>query len=371
VSDRSRIIALDFILLTCQRALDIDHNRTSITQHEVEQIDWREFFHMCIFHKIGPLVLRGIYKLKTDFKIPDEFREKLKKHARSVGVRNLQNAQEMIRLGQLLNLNNIEFIPLKGVLFSQVAYGELGIRVSSDIDLLVKHNDFNRIEKVLFEQGYTNECNVPKLLSSLYLNINSEYNYDKYSQNGDRLFHIEPHRYIGTKMMQADLGFNELFPFTQKDKYYKTDLYTLDPEGMLITIGMHHGASDRWLYLKNVCDVAVLLSNQDIDWRRVVEFSEKYKITELLLPGLVLSYDCFGTAIPTEFKPFINSRIISLTKKRLNSDYLNCRHEKRITKFFSKILYQLNIRRHLSTKILIFYYHIIHGCIRPFVKKVK
>jgi len=335
VSDRSRIIALDFILLTCQRALDIDHNRTSITQHEVEQIDWRELFHMCIFHKIGPLVLRGIYKLKTDFKIPDEFREKLKKHARSVGVRNLQNAQEMIRLGQLLNLNNIEFIPLKGVLFSQVAYGELGIRVSSDIDLLVKHNDFNRIEKVLFEQGYTNECNVPKLLSSLYLNINSEYNYDKYSQNGDRLFHIEPHRYIGTKMMQADLGFNELFPFTQKDKYYKTDLYTLDPEGMLITIGMHHGASDRWL------------------------------------SGLVLSYDCFGTAIPTEFKPFIKSRIISLTKKRLNSDYLNCRHEKRITKFFSKILYQLNIRRHLSTKILIFYYHIIHGCIRPFVKKVK
>ena len=62
---------------------------------------------------------------------------------------NLKQTKELTRILELFSENDIEAIPYKGVVLAHEAYGSVGARVFSDIDLMVSEKDLKLITVIL------------------------------------------------------------------------------------------------------------------------------------------------------------------------------------------------------------------------------
>ena len=64
-------------------------------------------------------------------------------------------ARELIRILDCLDAIGIEVIPYKGIVLSEVYYGDMALRQSGDMDLFVRGQDVARIKSAVRELGYT------------------------------------------------------------------------------------------------------------------------------------------------------------------------------------------------------------------------
>jgi len=178
----------NLIVQLCHQGLDQDDKDSSPLVFELTKIDWLLFLRLARYHKVRPLLYKGIIATKAITHLPEEVVSELRHAAKAATFRNLQNAKELIRLGKLLDENHIDFIPLKGIVLSLRAYRDIGIRESSDIDLLIKISDFKKIQQILLDQGYIEELSIPKVLHGPYFRLYCEYNFDLYGAKGVRCF---------------------------------------------------------------------------------------------------------------------------------------------------------------------------------------
>lgn len=86
--------------------------------------------------------------------LPDGFRGRLREY--ELGARRQGVYQQMltIRLIAALEEQSIRVLPLKGPFLGERLYGDVGARVSADIDLLVGKDELSRASEVLVGLGY-------------------------------------------------------------------------------------------------------------------------------------------------------------------------------------------------------------------------
>ena len=133
---------------------------------DLSKIDWPVFTQMARYHKVRPLLYKGIYQANSIDLFPEKMLNQLGLYAKSAVFRNLENARELLRLKPLLDEENIDIIPYKGTVLSQLAYGELGIRESSDIDILFNLSDYSKLKSLLIGQSYIEKFQLPDLLKA-------------------------------------------------------------------------------------------------------------------------------------------------------------------------------------------------------------
>jgi predicted nucleotidyltransferase len=101
--------------------------------------------------------------------VPDSIRDSLRRYYLKTAKSNILHDCEMLRIIQLLKEVHIAAIPLKGVIASEVVFGNAGLYPSSDIDILVKPADLEEVKKVLAANGYAyQEKNERNLLTAHY-----------------------------------------------------------------------------------------------------------------------------------------------------------------------------------------------------------
>src|SRR5262249_28128936 len=87
---------------------------------------------------------------------PEGIADRLRAFLRVNASRNLLLAHELLRVIDLLGANGIRAIPYKGPLLASQVYGDLGLRLFSDLDILVHEWDYHiRIPEVLFANGWS------------------------------------------------------------------------------------------------------------------------------------------------------------------------------------------------------------------------
>jgi len=84
-------------------------------------------------HRVRPVV----YRVLLNTIVPEEFKTLLKNELHSITLKNFELAKETERIVKRLEAANIVAIPYKGVAFSKQFYGDISMRESSDIDLVI------------------------------------------------------------------------------------------------------------------------------------------------------------------------------------------------------------------------------------------
>src|ERR1700730_1269329 len=87
-------------------------------------------------------------------------------------------ARELIRILDCLDAIGIEAIPYKGIVLSEVYYGDIALRRSGDMDLFVRRRDVARIKNAVRELGYTQRVPIPEDAEEDYIASGYECTFD-------------------------------------------------------------------------------------------------------------------------------------------------------------------------------------------------
>lgn len=181
---------------------------------------------------------------KCGVNIPAEYLTVLQNRAMMMIAHSVRQENEANTVFDLLEKNNIEFLPLKGAIM-QYLYPETVMRFMSDIDVLIKPEQYQAIEKLMQNAGYDFVCK-----------SNHEYIWDK-----KNVLHIEFHKWLipsynkdyfayygdgwqlakraeGSRYKMSDEDFF-IYIFTHLAKHYRDS-----------GIGLKHFI-DVWVYLRS------------------------------------------------------------------------------------------------------------------------
>lgn len=119
-----------------------------------DEVSFEELFRIAKRHQIVNLVYYAIAKLKNK---PDEKLLKLWKQEYSISImRDIIQKEEFSILKNIFNENAIKHIPLKGFELKKL-YPKSDMRDMSDLDILIKNKDREKVKKLLEGLNYTTE----------------------------------------------------------------------------------------------------------------------------------------------------------------------------------------------------------------------
>ena len=237
----------------------------------------------------------------------------------------------------------------------------------SDIDILLYPKDLEAIGSFLISRGYRAETKIPKRWMRWHMYNNCEYNFDYYL-NGQRIFHVEPHWFLGARVIQMNIGLSDLY------QYRNHAHENLSPELLLIMVCAHHG-SDMCRRLKYVVDLYSIIAKykEEIDWDRVLYISRELKMGNILLLCIDQVIEEFQLDLPQKIKDLIELKI----SRRLSADVMRRRAQyipskRKLGYHLRRFRFQLLIREKLSTKLKVLWnIFIFYLLFRLFIPKPK
>jgi hypothetical protein len=138
------------------RDLDLNHIRPLLHQ----PLDWNATLRLADQHGTISLLYQNLAPL-PDIVPPAVLASLRQSYERNIH-KSLFLTRELIRILDCLGGLGIDVIPYKGVVLSQVYYGDMALRQSGDMDLFVRREDVTRIKRAVRALGYTPRVLIPE-----------------------------------------------------------------------------------------------------------------------------------------------------------------------------------------------------------------
>ncbi|MBA3673390.1 MAG: nucleotidyltransferase family protein [Chitinophagaceae bacterium] len=274
------------------QTVDNDYIRIFIEQNV---IDWGKFYQLSKAHRIVPVCYKVLFKFKDI--IGYENLEDLRNYCIYFNAFSLNNKQELNRLVKLLRQNDIEVKPFKGIDFAESFYEDIALRDFSDIDIIIKAVDIERLIEVMTKDGYYSEgIKFYNKFPLQYIRYYKDIAFIKKNTSGREFlfeFHFKPAvTYQG-------------YPFSFKEvlgKDYLIESKKLNATDHLKLMILNNGLMDFYPNLRSVLDLAVIFKrgeniNPDnfdplikryLNYGRVISF--ELLNSPIILPATILTY---------------------------------------------------------------------------------
>jgi hypothetical protein len=214
-------------------------------------LDWGRFVRLVRFHRIQGLVWSAL----AGEALPDTIASTLSADAKEIAAANLKAAAESALLQTRFEKANVDLLFFKGLTLSALAYRDAFIKMSSDIDILVRSEAVGTAAGVLNSMGYRPVVPADGSLEG----ITQWHVRNKESAwlNPERGLVVELHTALAnnSRLIPA-LGINS--PRLGVRTGRGPTLPTLST-GDLVAYLFVHGASTAWFRLKWLCDVCAIL----------------------------------------------------------------------------------------------------------------
>lgn len=130
---------------------------------DIDSQDLKQIYNLAQMHHVVPMIY-GVLHNEEFFKNSDEnFKMMFKQVAFRLVVSQIQRSNRFLELYKILKEKNIEAIVFKGIIFRNM-YNNPDDRMSSDEDILVKKEDYEKLKDILCGEGLEfiekegNEC---------------------------------------------------------------------------------------------------------------------------------------------------------------------------------------------------------------------
>ncbi|MCT1391443.1 nucleotidyltransferase family protein [Peribacillus frigoritolerans] len=134
-----------------------DRDSTNPVNSELfTNINWKLFIQLVRHHRVYPLIYLKLKNLDNKV-IPSHVIKILYQDYKNNTYNMLQLSVEMELLSKLFSENRIRILVLKGPVIAFDIYGDISLRTSKDLDILISLTDLNRAEELLLNNGYERE----------------------------------------------------------------------------------------------------------------------------------------------------------------------------------------------------------------------
>jgi hypothetical protein len=117
-----------------------------------EVLDWRRFLRVALRHRVVGLVHDGLTRAEPG--VPAQIAQDIAAHSAQVRQESLAMAAEALRLQRLFAEADLPVLFVKGASLAVLAFGNLGLCSSQDIDLLVPLETLSAASALISRAGY-------------------------------------------------------------------------------------------------------------------------------------------------------------------------------------------------------------------------
>jgi Uncharacterised nucleotidyltransferase len=257
------------------------------------ELDWEYILRTARWHGILPLVYRHLQGMEPGL-FPAGVPERLKESFEKTQRRNLYLTLQLCAILNRFTAHGIPAIPYRGPVLAMAAYGHVGYREFSDLDILVNKRDVLRAKEILLAEGFL--PNVPLSESQERSLVESQHAYSMVRP--DRSAMVELHWEISPRHVSLLLEPARLWERLEPVTLAGTTVMTLAPEVLLPSL-CEHGAKHMWERLVWICDIAELTqARPDLDWARMVAEARQVASERMLALGLRVAADLLGAPMP-------------------------------------------------------------------------
>ena len=284
------------LLLSCARAELSSEHIERIRQFIGEKIEWNTFLEFATIHRIFPLMSNALLTAAPDL-LPPSVREHLIGTQKKTATFNAFMANELAQLSDLFCESGLSVMSLKGATLALIAYGNLNLRESVDIDLWIRKDDFVKAKEVLIEKGYVPQIDftrLKKLRERIYMWQTRQFPL----RRGARTFNVDLHISLMPPLYDFDIEFDLLWKRSQIVALSQGSIHSCEPEDLILIL-CFHGVKNRWETLKYACDIAELIrSNPKLDWDEILRRARAYRCLRILLMGICLAHLSLDVTLP-------------------------------------------------------------------------
>lgn len=337
----------DELLLCCARTCMDSVRAERIKTLLQEALDWVYLLRTARPHGMLPLLY---WSLNTTYPeaVPKATLQQLRHYFYANAGHNLFLTDTLLKLLQLFEMHGIPAVPFKGPTLAALAYGNLALRESGDLDILVHRQNVLRIQELLSSQGYQPQNPLAGSQATAYL------------QSAYYVFV----RGSGTDLVTVDLQWRMIaesfaFPLDTTCSWERLELvclagttvHSLSSEDLLLVLCVH-GAKHFWERLMWICDIAEMIrAHEGIDWERLIEQACRLGSRRMLALGLSLANDLLGTTLPKEVlqkiqaDPVVKSLVASVHAHLFSATGVPTRGVERLS-------FYLQVRERLRERVL-------------------
>jgi hypothetical protein len=276
------------LLLLCSRWPQREEDRQRILSAAATKLDWPLFLRLVVHHRLAPLVSYSLSTCLRRNSLPaaEEVLGELRRMAALNAQQSLRSLAELRRITDALQSGGCAVRVLKGLPLSQAVFGDLGLRLAGDIDLLVDEASLRECDRLLRTLGYKGNLDVESWSRRRLLFYSAHWKDIVYTN--------------AVTGSEVDLHWrcfrNRAMPGTALCATKKSETVTFGgfpvktlPRMESLLYLCVHGMLDGWLYLKTLVDVAAqvrVMSEDELDG--LAEAAVHYGILPELTATLVL-----------------------------------------------------------------------------------
>lgn len=277
-------------------------NKTDITfdlQELIRHADWDRFIELVRHHRVFPSLNNKLQKLKA-IGIPTFVSQLFQRDYYRNTLQMLTLSGEMEQIAKLFSDNGIRSLFLKGPVIAADLYGDVSLRTSCDLDLLIPMKDLERTESLLLSCGYEKDDYIVSVLNDW-----------KWRHHHTSFMHpekgikVEVHWRLNPAPAKEP-KFDDLWERRRQSSLITRPIYYLGREDLFMFL-VSHGARHGWSRLRWLLDIKQLL-DQKIDWPKLIILLRKHQFTHIGGQALLLLARLFAVPLREEMKPLLNDR---------------------------------------------------------------
>jgi hypothetical protein len=274
------------------------------------KLDWARFQLLAQHHRLVPLVSYALQASSVDSPSPEM--EAVLGELRRLSAENVHQAllslAELRRIATELQKRNVPVRVLKGLPLAQTVFGDLGLRASGDLDVLIDESCILVADRVLKDFGYRSLFRVERF-SPQRLSFYRSHWKDLAYRNPGTGYEVDMHwRCFRNREMPG----NGLCATTEHESvgFGGFQVETLPRmEGLLYLCV--HGTLDGWLYFKSLVDVAAQVRDMtEAELDALATLATSYGVLPELTAALMLvrrylSIDQWSTLLLPQSDPTV------------------------------------------------------------------
>jgi hypothetical protein len=268
-------------------------------------IDWEAVLRLAEHHGTSSLLYPNLSRLPSA--VPSAVLALLRQRYERNIHKSLFLARELIRILDCLDASSIRVIPYKGIVMSEVYYGDMALRQSGDMDLFVRKQDVMRIKSAVQDLGYTPRVPIPEDAEQDYIASGYECTFDSFA--GKNLLELQ--WALQPRFYAVDFDVKGLFERAVNVTVAGRGVKTPSPEDLLLVLSIH-AAKHVWGRLIWLCDIAQIVKRdnlqcENLNWDWIRSQARELGVERILHVTLLLANRLLDATIP----PLIENEVVA------------------------------------------------------------
>lgn len=233
---------------------------------KMEQADWEMILRLASEHAVLPIVYSVIWKQESFQKLPEQMQNACKQQIKRQVIVQTQLTSLFLEFYKLLIASDVTPLVMKGIICRSM-YTQPDYRISGDEDLLIKKEEFHRLDVLLKDNQFQREEyeNPLEMHEITYI----------HPRNGLRLeVHLSLFPEESGSYGRLNREFPQIFQRSIVQIIQNTEIHTMDPTQHMLYL-LCHGLK-HFLHsgfgIRQLCDMILFAEHygDKIDWNEVI-----------------------------------------------------------------------------------------------------